>query len=109
MMEELQKELHNAIMEGQRDEAQAAVVALLDEGVGGFSAHTMIDAMAEVGRLFEEGEYFVPEMLIAARAMKTGMDVLKPKLVDSDIQPLGLVAAGTVKVICMILARIWCV
>jgi len=98
MMEELQKELHNAIMEGQRDEAQAAVVALLDEGVEpGLVLSTMIDAMAEVGRLFEEGEYFVPEMLIAARAMKTGMDVLKPKLVDSDIQPLGLVAAGTVK------------
>lgn len=97
-MEELQKELHNAIMEGQRDEAQAAVVALLDEGVEpGLVLSTMIDAMAEVGRLFEEGEYFVPEMLIAARAMKTGMDVLKPKLVDSDIQPLGLVAAGTVK------------
>lgn len=98
MMEELQKELHNAIMEGQRDEAQAAVVALLDEEVEpGSVLSTMIDAMAEVGRLFEEGEYFVPEMLIAARAMKTGMDVLKPKLVDSDIQPLGLVAAGTVK------------
>ena len=98
MKEELQKELHNAIMEGQRDEAQAAVVALLDEGVEpGLVLNTMIDAMAEVGRLFEEGEYFVPEMLIAARAMKTGMDVLKPKLVDSDIQPLGLVAAGTVK------------
>lgn len=97
-MEELQKELHNAIMEGQRDEAQAAVVALLDEEVEpGLVLSTMIDAMAEVGRLFEEGEYFVPEMLIAARAMKTGMDVLKPKLVDSDIQPLGLVAAGTVK------------
>jgi len=98
MKEELQKELHNAIMEGQRDEAQAAVVALLDEEVEpGLVLSTMIDAMAEVGRLFEEGEYFVPEMLIAARAMKTGMDVLKPKLVDSDIQPLGLVAAGTVK------------
>ena len=98
MMEELQKELHNAIMEGQRDEAQAAVVALLDEEVEpGLVLSTMIDAMAEVGRLFEEGEYFVPEMLIAARAMKTGMDVLKLKLVDSDIQPLGLVAAGTVK------------
>jgi len=98
MMEELQKELHNAIMEGQRDEAQAAVTALLDEGMEPqLVLNTMIDAMAEVGRLFEEGEYFVPEMLIAARAMKTGMDVLKPKLVDSDIQPLGLVAAGTVK------------
>ena len=69
MMEELQKELHNAIMEGQRDEAQAAVVALLDEEVEpGLVLSTMIDAMAEVGRLFEEGEYFVPEMLIAARS-----------------------------------------
>lgn len=98
MMEELQKELHNAIMEGQRDEAQATVTALLDEGVEpSLVLSTMIDAMAEVGRLFEEGEYFVPEMLIAARAMKTGMEVLKPKLVDSDIQPLGLVAIGTVK------------
>jgi 5-methyltetrahydrofolate--homocysteine methyltransferase len=53
--------------------------------------------MGEVGRLFEEGEYFVPEMLIAARAMKTGMEILKPQLVDADIQPAGTIIAGTVK------------
>ena len=53
--------------------------------------------MAEVGRLFEEGEYFVPEMLIAARAMKAGLEILKPLLVDSGVKPIGKVALGTVK------------
>jgi len=57
----------------------------------------MVSAMGEVGRLFEEGEYFVPEMLIAARAMKTGMEILKPELVEADFQPAGKVIAGTVK------------
>ena len=50
----------------------------------------------QVGELFE-GEYFVPEMLIAARAMKTGMEILKPELVGADIQPIGKIVAGTVK------------
>jgi 5-methyltetrahydrofolate--homocysteine methyltransferase len=57
----------------------------------------MIPAMAEVGRLFEQGEYFVPEMLIAARAMKQGLAILKPHLVRADVKPVGKVAAGTVK------------
>jgi 5-methyltetrahydrofolate--homocysteine methyltransferase len=92
------QELHNAILEGQRDIAQQQVQSALDQGVEPSRLlDTMITAMAEVGRLFEEGEYYVPEMLIAARAMKTGMDILKPKLVDADIQPVGLVVIGTVK------------
>ncbi len=53
--------------------------------------------MDEVGRLFEEGEYFVPEMLIAARAMKAGLEIIKPKLVESGNEPIGKVAVGTVK------------
>ena len=57
----------------------------------------MVDAMAEVGRLFEEGEYFVPEMLIAARAMQSGLALLKPHLIEADIQSAGTVAIGTVK------------
>ena len=57
----------------------------------------MIAAMKEVGRRFEEGDYFVPEMLIAARAMQSGLVVLKPYLVDADIKPAGKVAVGTVK------------
>ena len=69
---------------------------------GGISATVilnegMIAAMTEVGRLFEEGDYFVPEMLIAARAMQTGLAVLRPYLVAEDIQPAGIVALGTVK------------
>ena len=57
----------------------------------------MVGAMAEVGRLFEEGEYFVPEMLIAARAMQSGLAVLKPRLVQANFKPVARVAAGTVK------------
>jgi len=97
-MDALRKELYNAILEGQRDIAKEKVEQALADGVeAGEVLDVMITAMGEVGRLFEEGEYFVPEMLIAARAMKTGMEILKPKLVDADIQPAGLVVAGTVK------------
>ncbi len=57
----------------------------------------LIPAMDEVGLLFEEGEYFVPEMLIAARAMKASLEILKPLLVDSGIEPTGKEAIGSVK------------
>jgi 5-methyltetrahydrofolate--homocysteine methyltransferase len=58
---------------------------------------SLIAAMAEVGRRFEIGEYFVPEMLIAARAMKSGLAVLKPLLVKGNIEPTAKVVLGTVK------------
>jgi len=58
---------------------------------------SMITAMAEVGRLFEEGEYFVPEMLIAARAMQAGLSLLKPQLAQAGVKSSGKVAIGTVK------------
>jgi len=97
-MENEMKELYNAILEGQRDVAKKEVEQALAEGVDpAVVLDAMVTAMGEVGRLFEEGEYFVPEMLIAARAMKTGMEILKPKLVDADIQPAGKIIAGTVK------------
>lgn len=97
-MEDTLKALYDAVMEGQRDIARESVVKALADGVApGEILDAMIGAMGEVGRLFEEGEYFVPEMLIAARAMKTGMDILKPELVDADIQPAGKIVAGTVK------------
>jgi 5-methyltetrahydrofolate--homocysteine methyltransferase len=53
--------------------------------------------MTEVGRLFEEGDYFVPEMLISARAMQAGLGVLKPHLVESGVEPIGKVVIGTVQ------------
>jgi 5-methyltetrahydrofolate--homocysteine methyltransferase len=97
-MEDTLKELYNAVLEGQRDAAKDNVEKVLAAGVdAGVILDAMISAMREVGQLFEEGEYFVPEMLIAARAMKTGMNILKPELVDADIQPAGKIVAGTVK------------
>jgi len=70
-------------------EAGIAPASILNDG--------MIAAMAQVGKLFEEGEYFVPEMLIAARAMQRGLDVLKPYLSEDDVQSPGKVVIGTVK------------
>jgi 5-methyltetrahydrofolate--homocysteine methyltransferase len=97
-MGETLKALFDAVMDGQRDVAKESVEQALADGVDpGEVLDTMIRAMEQVGQLFEEGEYFVPEMLIAARAMKTGMDILKPQLVDADIQPAGKIVAGTVK------------
>ena len=57
----------------------------------------LVPAMTEVGRRFEEGEYFVPEMLISARAMQSGLAILKPLLVASDVQATGKVVIGTVQ------------
>lgn len=97
-MDGILQELFDSILNGNRDTAKAQVEQALADGVApGAVLDAMVSAMGEVGRLFEEGEYFVPEMLIAARAMKTGMDILKPELVDADIQPAGKIVAGTVK------------
>ena len=57
----------------------------------------MIVAMDEVGRRYKIGEYYVPEMLVAAKAMQSGLAVLKPSLLNKGVRPLGKVALGTVK------------
>jgi len=74
---------------------QQALEASYDPGE--ILTEAMIAAMAEVGRRFEAQEYFVPEMLIAARAMKEGLAILKPHLLEADIEPVGKVILGTVK------------
>jgi methylmalonyl-CoA mutase cobalamin-binding domain/chain len=57
----------------------------------------LVPAMTEVGRLFEENEYFVPELLISARAMQEVMKILNPLLKTSGVQKVGRVVIGTVK------------
>ncbi len=98
-MENKLEVIRGGIMDGDMPLVQSTVTAALEEGVSApeILNEGLIKAMAEVGRLFEEGEYFVPEMLIAARAMKAGLAILKPKLIDADVKPIGKVAAGTVK------------
>jgi 5-methyltetrahydrofolate--homocysteine methyltransferase len=91
--------IFEAILNGDMHSVPEQVQAALDAGLAPESILTdgMIAAMAEVGSLFEEGEFFVPEMLIAARAMKAGLAVLKPHLVNSGVKPIGKVLIGTVK------------
>jgi 5-methyltetrahydrofolate--homocysteine methyltransferase len=70
-------------------EAGEAAEVILNEG--------LISAMQEVGELFEEGTVFVPEMLIASRAMDKALTILQPHLVAAGVKPIGKVAIGTVK------------
>ncbi len=60
-------------------------------------AETMIPAMDEVGKLFQEEEFFVPELLLAGRAMKAAMEPLRPLLAAAGAEPAGVIVAGTVK------------
>jgi 5-methyltetrahydrofolate--homocysteine methyltransferase len=98
-MNEHLKLIYEAIKEGDMNGATEHVQSALDAGLepGDILNEGLISAMGAVGRLFEEGDYFVPEMLIAARAMKAGLAILKPHLVNSGIEPIGTVAVGTVK------------
>jgi 5-methyltetrahydrofolate--homocysteine methyltransferase len=98
-MEEIIKEIYNGILEGQHKAVEAKVQSALGAGVNPKELldNGMIAAMAEVGRLFEIGEYYVPEMLISARAMQAGLAVLKPHLKEANVQSAGKVAIGTVK------------
>jgi 5-methyltetrahydrofolate--homocysteine methyltransferase len=98
MNEQLQP-IYDAILDGDKAATPAAVQAALAAGQdpGVVLTAGMIPAMKEVGQRFEAGEYFVPEMLISARAMQAGLSVLKPELLKANVQAVGKVAIGTVK------------
>jgi 5-methyltetrahydrofolate--homocysteine methyltransferase len=98
-MDENVKAIFQGVIEGDNAGVQANVKAALEAGVPANQIlnEGLIAGMAEVGRLFEEGEYFVPEMLIAARAMKSAMAILKPLLTAGEVGHEGKVVLGTVK------------
>ena len=98
-MEESINLLFQAILDGNNAQASTYVKQALEEKIDPavILNDGMVRAMGEVGRLFEEGEYFVPEMLISARAMKTSLAELKPHLIQSNVASSGKVIAGTVK------------
>jgi 5-methyltetrahydrofolate--homocysteine methyltransferase len=87
------------VIEGNTVEVEAGVKAALAEGIGAniILSQALIAAMDEVGRRFEEGDFYVPEMLVSARAMQAGLKLLKPHLLQSDIKSSGKIAIGTVK------------
>lgn len=87
------------VIDGQAQAVETGVKAAL---AGGVAAETilqdaLIKAMDEVGSRFENGEFFVPEMLISARAMQAGLAIIKPQLAAGGVKSAGVVAIGTVK------------
>ena len=98
-MDEKIKAIIQCVVEGDNVGVQEHVNGALAGGVpaGKVLNEGLIAGMAEVGRLFEEGEYFVPEMLISARAMKSAMAILKPHLTSGEVGFAGKVIIGTVK------------
>jgi 5-methyltetrahydrofolate--homocysteine methyltransferase len=84
---------------GKQQEAAQAVQEALDSGV---EPQKVLDegltaGMQVVGKKFKNNEVYVPEVLIAARAMQAGMDILEPKLAETGVEPAGTVVMGTVK------------
>lgn len=97
-MSDLNK-LYDAIVAGDAETTVAITRAALDEGLDPQQLvnGTMIKAMEEVGRRFEAFEYFIPELLIAAKAMKGAMELIRPLLASTGAKPVGKVVISTVK------------
>jgi 5-methyltetrahydrofolate--homocysteine methyltransferase len=91
--------IYHNVLEGDAPAVEAAVNSALEAGLAPDTIlkQGLIAAMDEVGKLYEAGEYFVPEMLVAARAMQTGLRILKPKLVEEGSKSGGCIVLGTVK------------
>lgn len=91
--------IYQNVIEGKTADVQAGVQAALDSGVSAEEIlnKALIASMDDVGQRFEAGDFFVPEMLVAARAMQAGLDLLKPQLAESGVQTAGTVAIGTVQ------------
>jgi 5-methyltetrahydrofolate--homocysteine methyltransferase len=87
------------VIRGQAPKVKALVESALAEGtpVSSILHEGLIKGMGVVGEKFKNNEFYVPEVLIAARAMKMGMALIRPLLADAGVEPIGKVAIGTVK------------
>lgn len=92
-------EIRGAILRGDAATVAQGVQENLEAGQepGYILNEALVPPMVEVGEMYEKGEVFVPEMLVAAHAMKAGMEILRPELVKAGVEPLGKVALGTVQ------------
>lgn len=93
------KQLYDAVLTGDAETARTLTEQALNAGVEPLKLvqDYMVPAMGEVGRRFECNEYFVPELLLSARAMKAALELVRPLLAASGAQPAGRVVIGTVK------------
>ena len=93
------EDIYSAVLRGKRKEVAPLVQQALDEGLGAEEVlnEALVAAMSEIGERFSRNEAFVPEMLVAARAMSAGTEVLKPHLAEEGAEPVGKAVIGTVR------------
>jgi len=93
------QELSDAIIAGNRNAAAELTDTLLGEGIAAKKVldEGLIPGMAVVGEKFKNNEFYVPEVLVAARAMSAAMEKIRPGLVAAKVEPVGTVAIGTVR------------
>lgn len=98
-MEQIIIQIYSNVLDGQQKDIIISIQNALKLGISAKNilSDGLIAGMQKVGELFEAGEYYVPEMLVAARAMQAGMNILKPYLAESEAHPSGKVAIGTVE------------
>lgn len=92
-------ELSQAIILGKRDLARDLTQKAIDSGIepARVISEGLIAGMAVVGEKFKNNEYYVPELLVAARAMHASLDILRPLLVETGVEPVGRAVIGTVR------------
>jgi 5-methyltetrahydrofolate--homocysteine methyltransferase len=97
--EEILQGLYDNTLVGNAPEVKDLVNQGLEDALGPESMlyDALIPSLEEVGARFERGDYFVPEMLIAARAMQGALDILRPLLAETGAKPVGTYVMGTVK------------
>jgi 5-methyltetrahydrofolate--homocysteine methyltransferase len=93
------EELSEAIQKGNANKAKELTTALLADkkGAGDVLNKGLLDGMEKIGKRFKANEVYIPEVLIAARAMNQSMEILKPELVKAGVKPIGKMLIGTVK------------
>ncbi|MDO5114518.1 MAG: cobalamin-dependent protein [Synergistaceae bacterium] len=99
MKEKLFEEIMESIMDGDSAGVASLVRQAADEGIaaGEILNNALIAGMSEVGVLFKEGEMFVPEVLVASKALQSGIEVIKPLLLADDIKSIGRIMTVTVE------------
>jgi corrinoid protein of di/trimethylamine methyltransferase len=100
MTEEMFQKLGQAVIDGEPEDAEALAKEALEQGLDPLDCITngLTPGIQEVGRLFSNGEYFLPELIIGADAMKKALDVLEPAMLgDQKREVVGKVVLGTVE------------
>ena len=98
-MSDFFQEIYDMILDMDDENICDKVQEALDAGLSpqDILEKGMVSAMDEIGRLYEEGDFFIPEMLVCAETMKQGMEILRPQLSKAGVEPAGKIVAGTVK------------